>query len=349
LKHPLSYTSTPAPERPAPMPNTTPKHSESLTAATPVSESPSPSPGALGGIWTAALTPLTADLQPDADRLARHMAWLEKNGSHGTVLFGTTGEANSFSLAERRRMLDELAGKGVDFSRLIVGTGQTSYPDAAELTRHAHDLGVKAVLMLPPFYYKQVSDDGLFAFISRMLESAGNDARLVLYHFPKMAGLGYSIPLVHRLMEAWPEAIVGIKDSTGDTDHLTQFCRELEGISVFSGTEALLRYGLDEGGAGCISATANVTSRLVRAVYDGDKAAADRMIRTRKALEALPLVPALKRIMADAQDEHAWRALRPPLMPLTPALESRLEEILDTVGVLPNFEEDETQAASPAR
>lgn len=323
--------------------------SDSLTAATPVSETPSPAPGALGGIWTAALTPLTTDLLPDAARLARYMAWLKENGSHGTVLFGTTGEANSFSLAERRRLLDDLAAQGVDFSDIIVGTGQTSYPDAAELTRHAHELGAKASLLLPPFYYKQVSDDGLFAFISRMLESAGNEARLVLYHFPKMAGLGYSIPLIHRLMEAWPEAIVGIKDSSGDTDHLTLCCRELEGLAVFSGSEALLRYGLDEGGAGCISATANVTSRLVRAVYDGDKAAADRMIRTRKALEALPLVPALKRILSDALEEPAWRALRPPLMPLTPALESRLEEILDTVGTLPNFAEDETPTAPAAR
>jgi 4-hydroxy-tetrahydrodipicolinate synthase len=310
--------------------------------ATPAPELFSNEAPALEGVWTAALTPMKADLRPDAARLARHIAWLYQNGSHGTVLFGTTGEATSFSLGERRGLLDEMAKHDFDFSRVIVGTGQTSYPDAAELTRHAIELGARAVLLAPPFYYKQVSDDGLFAFISRMLESAGADeTRLVLYHFPKMAGLGYSIPLVHRLMEAWPDAIVGIKDSTGDTDHLTQFCRELEGISVFAGSEALLSYGLDEGGAGCISATANVTSRLVRAVFDGDKAAADRMIRTRKALEALPLVPALKRILADSLDEPAWRAIRPPLMPLTPAMESRLEEILDTVGVLPNFVKDE--------
>ena len=310
--------------------------------ANPAPELFSADASALEGVWTAALTPLKADLKPDVAKLARHMAWLYENGSHGTVLFGTTGEATSFSLSERRGLLDGLAELKVDFSRIIVGTGQTSYPDAAELTRHAHELGVRAVLLAPPFYYKQVSDDGLFAFISRMLESAGPEAaRLVLYHFPKMAGLGYSIPLVHRLMEAWPDAIVGIKDSTGDTDHLTQFCRELEGISVFAGSEALLSYGLDEGGAGCISATANVTSRLVRSVFDGDKAAADRMIRTRKALETLPLVPALKRILAEALDEPSWRAMRPPLMPLTPAMESRLVEILDTVGVLPNFRKDQ--------
>lgn len=326
-----------SPNNPVPLP----------PSATPVSDSKHDASNVLGGVWTAALTPLGTDLTPDADRLARHMAWLDENGSHGTVLFGTTGEATSFSLNERRSMLDALAKKGVDFSRIIVGTGQANYPDAAELSRHAHQLGARAVLLAPPFYYKQVSDDGLFAFISRMLEAAGPDAtRLVLYHFPKMAGLGYSIPLVHRLMEAWPDAIVGIKDSTGDTDHLTQFCRELEGISVFAGSEALLRYGLDEGGAGCISATANVTSRLARTVYDGDKSAADRMIRTRKALEALPLVPALKRILADAHEEPAWRALRPPLTPLTPAMESRLEEILDTVGELPNFQSDDEDEES---
>ncbi len=244
-------------------------------------------------------------------------------------------------------LLDELAKAGADFSRIIVGTGQTSYTDAAELTRHAQELGARAVLLLPPFYYSPVSDDGLFAFISRMLENTiADQSRLVLYHYPKMAGTGYSIPIIHRLMEAWPETIVGIKDSSGDTDNLTLFCKELEGVGVFSGSEALLSYALEEGGVGCISATANVTSRLVREVFDGDKSAADRMIRTRKALEALPFIPALKRILADALEEPAWRALRPPLMPLTPAMESRMEEILDTVGVLPNFRAEDGEDAS---
>jgi 4-hydroxy-tetrahydrodipicolinate synthase len=305
---------------------------------TPSQDSPSP----LAGVWTASVTPLKTDLTADADRLVHHMDWLAENGSHGTVLFGTTGEANSFSLSERRTLLDELAARGADFDRLIVGTGNTAYPDAAELTQHALQLGARAVLLLPPFYYAPVSDDGLFAFTSRMLEQVSCERKpIVLYHYPRMAGTGYSIPVIHRLMEAWPGVIEGIKDSSGDTDNLTQYCRELEGVSVFAGSEALLPYALEEGGVGCISATANVTSRLARAVYDGDKGAADRMIRTRKAVEALPLIPALKRILSDALDEPVWRALRPPLMPLTPANEARLEEILDTVGVLPNFREDE--------
>jgi len=296
----------------------------------------------LAGVWTASVTPLRADLSPDVERLSRHMDWLRENGSHGTVLFGTTGEANSFSLAERRGLLDDLATRGADFSRIIVGTGNTAYPDAAELTEHALKLGARAVLLLPPFYYSPIHDDGLFAFTSRMLEKVDTEKKpIMLYHYPRMAGVGYTIPVIHRLMEAWPDTIVGIKDSTGDTDNLTQFCRELDGVSVFAGSEALLQYALDEGGVGCVSATANVTSRLARQVFDGDKSAADRLIRTRKAIEALPLIPALKRILADAFDESAWRALRPPLMPLTPANEARLEEILDTVGVLPNFKADE--------
>lgn len=303
---------------------------------------PQDSPTSLAGVWTASVTPLKADLSPDVDRLIRHMDWLSENGSHGTVLFGTTGEANSFSLTERRALLDDLASRGVDFGNLIVGTGNTAYPDAAELTQHALQLGARAVLLLPPFYYAPINDDGLFAFTSRMLERVSVEQKsVVLYHYPRMAGVGYSVPVIHRLMDAWPNTIVGIKDSSGDTDNLTQYCRELEGVSVFAGSEALLRYTLDEGGVGCISATANVTSRLVRAVYDGDKAAADRMIRTRKAIEALPLIPALKRILADSFDEPAWRALRPPLMPLSAANEARLLEILDTVGTLPNFQEEE--------
>ena len=296
----------------------------------------------LHGVWAASLTPLTPDFAPDTDRLHRHVEWLFGQGCHGVVLFGTTGEANSFSVSERRQLLDGLAERGVDRSRLMVGTGCTSHGDTVELTRHATDLGVRGVLMLPPFYYKSVSDEGLFAYFSRVFEAVGSDAlRVVLYHFPRMAGVGFSVSLVQKLKTAFPEAVAGIKDSSGDTDNLTVFIRDLEGVAVFSGSEALLSYALDEGGAGCVSATANVTSRLVRAVYEGEKASADRMIRTRKALEAVPSVPSLKHILADVTGEEAWRTVRAPLSRLTPALESRLAQILDTVGVLPNFREDE--------
>jgi len=292
----------------------------------------------LKGLWAASVTPLQPDLAPDPTRLASHIEWLFQNGCHGVVLFGTTGEANSFSVSERRALLDELASNGTEMSRVVVGTGLCAVPDSVELTKHAVSLGCAGVLMLPPFYYKVVTEDGLFAAISNTIEqSKSDDLRVVLYHFPRMSGTGYSVPLIQRLKTAYPDILAGIKDSSGDTDNLTRYCREIDDLAVFAGSEALLPYALEEGGVGCVSATANLTSRLVREVYDGDKPAADKMIRTRKALEALPMVPMLKHILATESGDEAWNRVRPPLIELTTASQARLGEIVDTVGTLPNF------------
>ncbi len=292
----------------------------------------------LSGLWAASVTPVTSDLLPDEDRMASHVKWLFENGCHGVVVFGTTGEANSFSVSERRQLLDELAKRGTDMSRIIVGAGCCAITDSIELSRHAVDIGCLATLMLPPFYYKNISEDGLFRSISAVVEGSDlDDLKMVLYHFPRMAGMGYSVPTIQRLREAHGQTIAGIKDSSGDTDNLTNYCREIDDFAVFAGSEALLPYVLGEGGVGCISATANLTSRLARLVFDGEKGLADRMIKTRRALEALPFVPMLKHVLADHYKEDDWKTVRPPLTGLTPMLEERLQEILDTVGVLPNF------------
>ncbi len=298
------------------------------------------------GLWAASVTPLTNDLLPDADRLVGHIDWLFTQGCDGVLLFGTTGEANSFSVSERRHLLDSLAARDVDLTRVIVGTGCSAQSDTIELTRHATDVGCPGVLMLPPFYYKSVSDDGLFGYMSQVIDHVDRDSlRVLLYHFPKMSGVGWSVHLTQRLKTTYPQIIAGIKDSSGDTDNLTLYCREIDDFDVFSGTEALLSYALEEGGVGCISATANLTSRLIRSVLDGEKGQADRMIRTLKALEAFPLIPMIKHMLAEESGEEAWRALRPPLMKLSAAHESRLQEILDTIGVLPNFVEPENDDA----
>lgn len=292
----------------------------------------------LSGLWAASITPVNSDLLPDENRMASHVKWLFENGCHGVVVFGTTGEANSFSVSERRQLLDGLAKRGTDMSRIIVGAGCCAITDSIELSRHAVDTGCLATLILPPFYYKNVSEDGLFRSVSAVVEGSDrDDMRMILYHFPKMAGMGYSVPVIQRLREAHGPVIAGIKDSSGDTDNLTNYCREIDDFAVFAGSEALLPYVLGEGGVGCISATANLTSRLMRLVYDGEKSLADRMIKTRRALEALPFVPMLKHVLADHYEEDGWKTVRPPLTGLTPMLQERLQEILDTTGVLPNF------------
>ncbi len=294
----------------------------------------------LSGVWAASITPLSSDLSPDADRLARHINWLHSEGCHGVVLFGTTGEANSFSVAERRRLLEQLFEKGIDLSKIIVGTGCSAVPDSVELSQHAVDAGCAAVLLLPPFYYKTVSDDGLVAAISSTIEKVNRESmKVILYHFPRMSGIGYSVPVIHRLKDEFKSQIVGIKDSSGDTDNLTHYCREIEDFAVFAGSEALLPYAIREGGVGCISATANVTSRLARSVYDGAKGQADQMIKVRKALEALPFVPTMKHLLAEFHHEPGLKRVRPPITELTLAHQQRLEQIIDSTGTLPNFAE----------
>ncbi len=299
----------------------------------------------LEGIWGASITPLAPHaaqsnaLQPDAARLKAHIEWLLQNGCHGVVLFGTTGEGPSFTVAEKRQLLDELAGAGVPMGRLMIGSGCAAIPDTVELTRHAARLGTAGALILPPFYFKQVSDDGLFAAMATIFEGLGGDSiPVVLYHFPRMAGVGFSHALVERLHSAYPELVKGIKDSSGDHDNLTTLCRQAHGISVFAGSEALLPYALNEGGVGCISATMNVTSRLVRALYDGDNGSGERVIRMRKALDALPFVSTMKHLLAGHLGDPAWRTVRPPLIPLTARQKQQLSQILDTMGTLPNFE-----------
>jgi len=311
----------------------------------------------LEGVWAASITPLAARTgvaqartaqaasahaacaAPDTGRLKTHIDWLLENGCHGVVLFGTTGEGPSFTVKEKRRVLDELAGAGAPMERLMVGSGCAALPDTVELTRHAARVGAAGALVLPPFYYKQVTDDGLFAAMASVLEGLGGDSiPVVLYHFPRMAGVGFSPALVERLRAAYPEVVKGIKDSSGDHDNLTALCRLAPDISVFAGSEALLPYALNEGGAGCISATMNVTSRLVRELHDGDNGSGERVIRFRKALDALPFVSTMKHLLAQHFGCADWRAVRPPLLPLTPRQEQQLSQILDTIGTLPNFE-----------
>ena len=294
------------------------------------------------GVWAATVTPLASDLLADTTQLATHINWLFENGCHGVVVFGTTGEANSFSVRERQRVVERLFEQGIDMSRIMVGTGCTAVPDTVELSQHAIDAGCAAVLMLPPFYYKTVSEDGLVDFTSSVVQKMDRStARVILYHFPKMAGIGFSVPVINRLKEAHGDVIAGIKDSSGDTDNLTNYCREIEDFAVFAGSEALLPYALSEGGVGCVSATANVTSRLARAVFDGEKAEADRMIRTRKALEALPFVPTMKHLLAQHTGNEDFSLVRPPLSTLSAAQVGRLEQILGSTGQLPNLQETE--------
>jgi 4-hydroxy-tetrahydrodipicolinate synthase len=273
------------------------------------------------GVFAAVLTPMRDDLSVDRAAYAAHCRRLLDEGCHGLGIFGTTGEANSLSVAERVDAWEGLVADGIPAGVLLPGTGACALPDAVTLAREALAVGAPGVLALPPFYYKGVSDDGLFRFFAELIERVGDDRlRLFLYHIPPMAQVGFTPELIGRLLEAYPGVVAGTKDSAGDAVRIERLCREFPQLTVFAGTERFLLDTLRWGGDGCISATCNVTAAQSRKVYDlwaaGDDAAEAEqasLTETRSFLEGFPPIPALKAIMRARTGDDVWANLRPPL------------------------------------
>jgi len=289
------------------------------------------------GVLAAVLTPMDEVLEPDHKVFAAHCKRLLASGCHGLSVFGTTGEANSLSVNERLSALEALVESGIPAQRLLPGTGSCALTDTARLSRAALEAGAAGVLVLPPFYYKGVGDDGLFRFFAEVVERVGDDRlRLYLYHIPQMTGVDLGLPLISRLIDAYPGVVVGTKDSSGNRERITTLCREFPGFSVLAGTETLLLETLRNGGEGCISATVNVTSRLARRVHDAhaeaknDEAEAlqERLTHLRASIEACPVIPALKQLMADLTGDKKWCNIRPPLSELD---EKSAKKLLSTV------------------
>jgi 4-hydroxy-tetrahydrodipicolinate synthase len=280
----------------------------------------------LNGVWCPALMPLDDRLDPDVGKFVDHCRWALDEGCHGLVMFGTTGEANSFSVDERIRVLDAAIAAGVPADRMMVGTGCAALTDSIRLTRHAVDHGALGILMLPPFYYKGASDEALAASFDRVIEGVGtDDFKLVLYHIPQISGVPITPALVDMIKARHPRTLAGIKDSTGDWDHSKMLIERFADLAVFPGAENLLAAGLDIGGAGCISAGCNVNARAIRQLYDEALAGKDVAARhaevetVRKILQRYALIPAMKQMIADAKGDQGWCRLRPPLMPLSAA------------------------------
>jgi 4-hydroxy-tetrahydrodipicolinate synthase len=290
------------------------------------------------GVLVPVLTPFTAGGEPDAGRFIAFCRWLLDQGAGGLAIFGTTSEANSMSPAERMELLDRLIEAGVPAQKLMPGTGACAMTDAATLVRHAVGHGCGGVLMLPPFYYKGVSDDGIFSFISGVIDKVGSPAlRLFLYHIPPMAVVGYSLDLVGRLITAYPETVVGLKDSSGDWSNTAALLERFPGFAVFPGSEVFLLDGLRKGAVGCITASGNVNVPGIKQVYDNWRGPqADTLqaeITTlRNTLQAYPMVPALKRIVAHYHNDPSWAAVRPPLVPLGQAQSTALITDLGKLG-----------------
>ena len=285
------------------------------------------------GVLAAVLTPMDDGLAPDHPAFSAHCHRLLAAGCHGLSVFGTTGEANSLSVGERLAALEALLEGGVPAGVLLPGTGSCALTDTVRLSRAMLEAGTSGVLVLPPFYYKGVGDEGLFRFFAEVIERIGDERlRLYLYHIPQMTGVELGLPLISRLIDAYPDTIAGTKDSSGDRERIETLCREFPDFSVFAGTETLLLETLRNGGKGCISATVNVTSRLARQVHDAHASGRDeeaqalqqRLSALRASIETYPLIPALKVLMADLTSDGEWRNLRPPLSRIDDEQEKRL-------------------------
>jgi 4-hydroxy-tetrahydrodipicolinate synthase len=284
------------------------------------------------------LTPFTRTGAPDPGRFAGFCRFLLDQGADGLAIFGTTSEANSMSAGERMALLDRLVAAGIPPDKLMPGTGACSMTEAAELARHAADHGVGGVLLLPPFYYKGMSDDGLYAFVAGVIERVGGAAlKIYLYHIPPMAVVGYSLDLVGRLIRGYPETVVGLKDSSGDFANTAALIERFPGFAVFPGSEVFLLDGLRKGGAGCITATGNVNVPGIRRVYENWRtpeadALQAAITNLRKTIQAYPMVPALKRIVAHFHHDPDWAAVRPPMVPLSAAQSQALLADLARIG-----------------
>ncbi len=275
----------------------------------------------MSGVLAPVVTPFRQDLTPDRDRFLRHCRWLLSQNC-GLAAFGTNSEANSLSVDERVQLLDSLLEAGLDPKRMMPGTGCCALTDTVRLTSHAVAQGVGGVLMLPPFYYKGVSDEGLYRSFAEVIDRVGDDRlRIYLYHFPQMSAVPISIGLVGRLREAFPGVVVGMKDSSGDREHLEAVLRAFPGFGMFAGNETLLLANLRAGGVGCISATSNVNpSAIDRLFQKWQEEDADAMQASlndvRLAVQQFPLVPALKKIISHYARDPEWNRLRPPLVEL---------------------------------
>ncbi len=291
----------------------------------------------LSGVLAPVITPFKADLSPDAARLVTHCRWLLSQNC-GLAVFGTNSEANSLSVDEKIALLDALVDSGLDTARMMPGTGCCAFPDTVRLTAHAVARGCGGVLMLPPFYYKSVSDEGLFRSYAEVIERVG-DARLrvYLYHFPQMSQTPLSLDLIERLITAYPGTVAGIKDSSGDWSNTQAMLERFPGWGVFAGSESRLVDTMRLGGRGCISATCNINPAAIarlQAQWAGADAATQQAACNdiRQIIGRFPMIAGLKATVARLSHDPDWSRLRPPLVELTAEQSAVLASELDGCG-----------------
>jgi 4-hydroxy-tetrahydrodipicolinate synthase len=281
----------------------------------------------LRGILAPALTAVTDNFQIHPELTIAHYKWLLANGCDGLVVFGTTSEANSFSVTERKRFLEQVVGAGIDPKKIIVGTGCCALSDTIELTSHAVQVGSAGALALPPFFYKQLTDEGLFRYFASLIEGVSDPrCRLYLYHIPPIAIVFFSFSLIEKLIAHYPEIVAGVKDSSGEWEHTKQLIERFAkpGFDVFPGNESALLAALRIGAAGCISGAANVNAQLLQLIFKNWQTAEADSLQTlvyglRQVFLRYPLIPALKAVISRMRREPVWKNVQPPLVALAEA------------------------------
>ena len=292
------------------------------------------------GVLSPVITPFRRDLSPDPDRFVKHCKWLMKSGCAGLAVFGTNSEANSMSVEEKLELLDALVKGGVPDASLMPGTGHCALTDSVRMTREAVRMGCGGVLMLPPFYYKGVSDEGLFRNFSEVIERVGDERlRLYLYHIPPVSNVAITLELIERLLSRYPGIVAGAKDSSGDWNNTKAMLDRFKDRSfdVFPGSEVFLLDGLRAGGKGCITATGNVNPGPIGEVFRNWRSTEadqlqNRITATRKIMQKVPMIPALKAVTAHFANDPQWKTVRPPLIELTPEQEKQVLTELKAAG-----------------
>jgi len=295
---------------------------------------------AYGGVNAAVLTAMHADLTVDLDRTAAHCHWLLANGCNGLAVMGTTGEANSLGITERLALLDGLVARGVPGAKMLPGTGTTAITDTVLLTQKAREIGCRGALLLPPFYYKGPSDDGLLAYFSEVFDRVGGGISIYLYNFPQQSAIPFSVDFFARLLKKYPTQFKGVKDSSGNFEngksYVEAFARD--GFEVYAGDDTLLLPLLKLGGAGCITAAGNMNSAAAAKVYanwdnqTGESQAAI-LAATRKAAISVPLISGLKALKARQTGDTGWLNIRPPHLKLTAEQQTKLFAAWDASGI----------------
>jgi 4-hydroxy-tetrahydrodipicolinate synthase len=296
-------------------------------------------PSTLPAVLSPVLTPFTADGSPDAAKLLKQCKWLEANGV-GQAIFGTNSEANSISAPQKMSTLTALIEGGLNPEHMMPGTGATSIDATVNMTRHAVNHKCAGVLMLPPFYYKDVSDDGLFAYFSEVIQKIGSAAlQIYIYNIPPVTKINLSLSLLERLTKEYPKTVVGMKDSSGDWAYTESVIKLLapSGFRVYAGSEIFLMRALRAGGVGCISATANVNPKAIAdlAAHWRESNADERQAgldKVRAVFAKYQMIAGMKTAVAHYSKDPDWLRVRPPLMQLSADQQAQLLSELQQIN-----------------